>query len=1029
MIPAINNLPKVDSLYVKYFETLKSSGFKGEIEYNYSSRLLGSTDNSVYQCMPNGIIFPKDASDIVIAMKLRNRAEFCSIIVTARGGGTGTNGQSLNKGIMIDCSRHMKGTSDFRLQDKEITVESGVIKDELNEFLKPQGLFFSPELSTSNRATLGGMISNDAAGQGSLKYGRTSTHIKSVKVVLCDGTLTTFGPISGEALRRKLEQQDLEGEIYRGCYALLKEKRAEVIKIFPKLNRFMTGYDLFHAYDDKTDTLNLARLICGAEGTLGIICEATLDLTKLPEFRELLVVTYENFDSALRHAVKLVDAGVLSVETVDSRVLNLARQDVVWSSVRQYISECEGHTISGINIVEFAGENAQEEHQRLLRLLREIEESARSFSGGIIGVTKVSDEEGISAVYGMRKKAVGLLGAAAGRAKLVPFTEDTVVPPRELADYILEFRALLDSMHVTYGMFGHVDCGLMHVRPALDLTTDEDRQKLIAISDGVVKLVKKYHGQMWGEHGRGYRACYGETFFRELYGVARQIKELFDSRNILNPGKICVPLSDDKGKLVAIDSLMRGDLDRTIPEQIRENFKGALSCNGNGQCFSYQDSALMCPSYRYSGKRTRSPKGYSELMRDWLRQLNDRGFNASTEELVNLTHSRNPVSFIKRAINTFFGTDDFNHEYLQELSTCLSCKSCKSICPAHVNAADLNSRFLSLYYGRYLRPRMDLLTLNAERFIPMGAKIPAISNYIQRTKAAKYILEKFFGFIDLPEFSSVSFAKLCKAEGFRVLSSGQALQSSCQILIVTDPFTVAYEAQGLISQARVMRSLGFEVQFLKPYVNGKLMVIRGDRQRFVHYASRQAARLERLHSRGLTLVGFDPALSICYRDEYSQLLGDRRGNFTVLLPEEWFAEVLKDKNVQDRCAQIRELIEKNASQEDLLPYYLFTHCTERALVASSVTAWQSTLGAFGLKVEPLMVSCCGMAGLHGHIAAYKDETYRVYERNWKKHIHSHPFEHCLITGFSCRSQVKRMEGRQALHPLAVLDRLMEKANV
>lgn len=437
----------------------------------------------------------------------------------------------------------------------------------------------------------------------------------------------------------------------------------------------------------------------------------------------------------------------------------------------------------------------------------------------------------------------------------------------------------------------------------------------------------------------------------------------------------------------------------------------------------------MCPSYRYTKKRTRSPKGYSELMRDWLRQLNDRGFNASSEELVSLTHNSNPLSFLRRAFNTLSGGDDFNHEYLQELATCLSCKSCKSICPAHVNAADLNSRFLSLYYGRYLRPRMDLLTLNAERFIPLGAKFPTLSNSLLRTKLCRYVMEHFFGFIDLPEFSEVSFDRLCKEQGFGLLSVAEALESDAQVLIVTDPFTVAYEAHGLISQAKIMRALGFSVHFLKPYVNGKLMVIRGDRQRFVHYAARQAARLERLHSRGMTLVGFDPALSICYRDEYTQLLGDRRGSFCVLLPEEWFAQVLKDKKVHDRCDRFRELISKNAAPEDLMPYYLFTHCTERALVSSSVISWQETLKAFGLKVEPLMVSCCGMAGLHGHIAAYRDETYGVYERNWKRHISAHPFDHCLITGFSCRSQVRRMEGRQALHPLSVLDRLLEKTHV
>ena len=355
MIPKIVDLPELEPLYKKYLTSLKEHGFKGDVEYAHASRLLCATDNSVYQRMPQGVIFPKDNEDISIAVKVRNEPIFEKLVITPRGGGTGTNGQSLNDGVTIDCSRYMKATLNFNPDQREIYAQAGVIKDELNEFLKPYNLFFSPELSTSSRACLGGMISNDAAGQGSLRYGRTSNHIKDVTVVLLDGTITTFGPVSGDKLQECLQKKGLEGDIYRGCYALLKDNRKEIEEIFPKLNRFMTGYDLQNSYDPTTDTLNLARIICGAEGTLAIICGATLDLTKTPDFRELMVVKYENFDSALRHAVDLIDAGVFSVETVDSRVLNLAKKDTVWNSVKDYIQEVDGHEILGINIVEFNG--------------------------------------------------------------------------------------------------------------------------------------------------------------------------------------------------------------------------------------------------------------------------------------------------------------------------------------------------------------------------------------------------------------------------------------------------------------------------------------------------------------------------------------------------------------------------------------------------------------------------------------------------------------------------------------------------
>ncbi|MBR1612490.1 MAG: FAD-binding oxidoreductase [Succinivibrio sp.] len=1029
MIPSITNLEKIDPKYGKYLSSLKASGFKGDVEISLSSRLLVATDNSVYQRMPQGVIFPLDNDDIVTAIKLKKHKEFRNLVVTARGGGTGTNGQSLNDGITIDCSRHMKGTFNFDEQNRSIYVQAGVIKDELNEQLKPYGLFFSPELSTSNRATVGGMISNDAAGQGSLKYGRTSTHIKDVTVVLADGTLTTFGPVSGAELNKCLKKPGLEGEIYRRCYQILREKRSEIEEIFPKLNRFMTGYDLENSYDPKTDTLNLARIICGAEGTLAVICGATLDLTKIPDFRELMVVKYENFDSALRHAVELIDAGVFSVETVDSRVLNLAKKDTIWESVKEYIKDVPGHEILGINIVEFNGYDKESEHQKLETIFKAVSAKAEKFENGILGAQLATTPAAVAAVYGMRKKSVGLLGAAAGDKKLVAFTEDTVVPPRNLADYILEFRELLDSLNVTYGMFGHVDTGLMHVRPALDLTTDEDKQKLFTISNKVVELVNKYQGQMWGEHGRGYRSCYGEVFFKTLYPVAREIKEIFDKDNIFNPGKICVPLSNDHDKLVDIDSPMRGDLDRTIPVSVRNSFKGAVSCNGNGQCFSYQTSALMCPSYRYTKDHIRSPKGYSELMRQWMRMMNDKGYNIASEEISVLASKANPFSFARRLFNTIFTKGrDYSTEYLNNTKTCLSCKSCKSICPAHVNAADLNSRFLSLYYSRYLRPLMDLLILNSEFTLPFMSRFPRISNALLQNKVSAYLTEKIFGFVDLPKFSERTFKSLCKENDFEILSTQKACKSDNDVILVTDPFTVCFESYGLIAVARVIRSLGYKVAFLKAYVNGKIMVIRGDRKGFVHYAVKQAARLERIHKTGKSLVGYDPALTICYRDEYTQLLGDARGEFEVKLPEEWLTEQFATEKFNANFDGIKEkVLAKAQSPEFSDMYYLFTHCTERALITPAPVMWQNVMDKFGLKLLPVNVACCGMAGLFGHMAKNQDETYAVYNKNWKDQIQKRDFDHCLITGFSCRSQVLRMEGKDANHPLFVISDLLEKA--
>ena len=1062
MVPRIYNLRKIETAYVKFLEALTSSNFSGEIEDRYAARLLVATDNSVYQRMPQAVLFPKSKEDVVEIFKLASRSEFKSVKFAPRGGGTGTNGQSLTDGIVIDMSRHMKKVWDFNPQERSIYVQPGVIKDELNELTAKENLFFSPELSTSSRATIGGMLSNDAAGQGSLVYGRTSEHILEVDVVLEDGSTALFKPVSGDELKEKLALKNLEGEIYRTVYSLIKDNAAAIKQHFPKLNRFLTGYDLDHAYDPKSDTLNLCRLVCGAEGTLCTVVGAKLDLTVKPTYRALCVVKYENFDSALRHANALIKAGVFSVETVDSKVLNLAKKDPVWLSVKDYITDVEGAEISGVNIVEFNGMDTEKVKAFMLKLYDQTIKQSQKRQMGILGACIVETKEGIAAVYGMRKKAVGLLGSAAGAKKLVAFTEDTVVPPENLADYILEFRALLDGMNVTYGMFGHVDTGLMHVRPALDLTTDEDREKLVKISDGVVELVKKYGGQMWGEHGRGYRSCYGEVFFGELYPLARKVKAAFDKDNRLNPGKICVPFGNETDKLVAVDDPMRGDLDRTIDIRVRDSFDGAMNCNGNGQCFSYSTASLMCPSYRYSKDHVKSPKGYSGLMREWLRLMTERGvdINAAEEKLtIEASRKRTfkescvaAVSYVgnlfERTYNTLFEREDFNHEYLGHVATCLSCKSCKTQCPAHVNSAELNSRFLNFYYSRYLRPSMDFLCMNAERTNPLMARVPRLSNALLQNSLSKLLVENIFKFVDLPKFNERTLRQQAKDANIQVLTAKEAEERAAHydVIVVSNAFTASYEADGLIDLAKLVRSMGFKVAILKPYTNGKLLVIRGARAAFIRKARPQAERLARLNAKGLTLVGFDPALTICYRDEYKSLIPNCP-DFNVMLPEEWLKQALASEKFLAKEAKIKNALEaivrrktpeqevsSGAVNEDVIAscdytedFYLFCHCTEQALVPLSVQMWQQILAHFKLRLMPVSVACCGMAGLFGHMKDNLDETRTVYEQNWQAKIRERDFAQCLITGFSCRSQVHRMEHKRANHPIHVLANLLEQA--
>ncbi|MFA0125154.1 FAD-binding and (Fe-S)-binding domain-containing protein, partial [Vibrio sp. 10N.261.48.A2] len=711
MLPRLQLNADVDPVVVRFLDELKTAGFTGDIESQYSSRLAVATDNSVYQQLPQAVILPKTTQDVVLIGKVGAKSAYERVTFSPRGGGTGTNGQSLTKGVVVDLSRYMNKVLEINEQEGWVRVQSGIVKDQLNDAVRPYGYFFSPDLSTSNRATLGGMINTDASGQGSLKYGKTSDHVLSLQAVFADGSclesdLSHGLPAEGEFAHHALAVTE----------AVCRDKRAQILNKFPPLNRFLTGYDLKNAINEEDDSFDLTRVLCGAEGSLAFITEAKLNLTPIPKARTLVNVKYNTFDSALRNAPFMVEAKALSVETVDSRVLNLAKQDIVWHTVSDLLMDVPNKEMLGINMVEFAGQDEAEVEQQVQALTAQLESMVETEDAGVIGFQVCSDLASIGRIYNMRKKAVGLLGAAKGRAKPVAFAEDTCVPPENLADFISEFRVLLDSKELNYGMFGHVDAGVLHVRPALDLCDPMQEALMHEVSDEVVKLVAKYGGLMWGEHGKGFRSEYGPDFFgEELFTELRRVKAAFDPHNKMNPGKICTPLESD-AELVKVTDTKRGFYDRQIDVQVRDSFKQAMECNGNGLCFNYDTSSPMCPSMKVTADRRHSPKGRAGLVREWLRQLTEQGVDILDLEQEALKDNTPIKTMVERVRNTMNKRHeyDFSHEVHEAMNGCLACKACASQCPIKVDVPSFRSRFLNIYYSRYQRPAKDYLVANIE---------------------------------------------------------------------------------------------------------------------------------------------------------------------------------------------------------------------------------------------------------------------------------------------------------------------------
>ncbi|MWQ62826.1 FAD-binding oxidoreductase [Glaesserella parasuis] len=1026
MIPRLANIPQLNPLVQQYLAELKQQHFSGDIASNYADRLSLATDNSVYQQLPRAILFPKSVADVVILTKLAQKTAFQALTFTPRGGGTGTNGQSLNNNIIVDLSRHLTQILELNVQERWVRVQAGVVKDQLNQFLKPHGLFFSPELSTSNRATLGGMINTDASGQGSLQYGKTSDHILAIKAVLMNGDILETQAVKTDDFFANVDQlnltangKKLHSEIFQRCQAL----RPTVLKELPQLNRFLTGYDLKNVFNDDLSEFNLTRILTGSEGSLAFICEAKLNLLPLPEYRTLINIKYNSFDAALRSAPFMLQAQALSVETVDSKVLNLAKQDIVWHSVSDLLTEDEHNPILGINIVEYASNDKAQNEARIAKLCQALDEKIQDGTNGIIGYQLCNDLASIEKIYAMRKKAVGLLGNAKGWAKPIAFVEDTCVPPEHLADYIVEFRQLLDDHGLDYGMFGHVDAGVLHVRPALDLCDKAQVAKFKAISDQVVELTAKYGGLIWGEHGKGMRSAYGERFFGEtLWKELRYIKQLFDPQNRLNPGKICTPL-DSQASLYPIDSQMRADLDRQIPIQVREAFKGAMNCNGNGLCFNFDVHSTMCPSMKVSGNRLFSPKGRATLVREWLRLLAEQ--NVSPDELIfeKQQTSAKLVDFAKKIRNQWRKSQeyDFSHEVKSAMDTCLACKACASQCPIKIDVPTFRSQFNELYHRRYLRPLKDYVVANLEFIAPIMAKQAKLFNFFSANKLAETVASKTIGMVDLPALSVPTLQQQLVKIGYQgktleeleqLATSGQLDTEICKyVLVVQDPFTSYYDAKVVADFVQLAQKLGFKAIVLPFNPTGKAQHIKGFLHKFANTARTQAELLNRVAKLGIAMVGVDPALTLIYREEYRQILKDDCGEFKVLLAHEWLLAQLKNGTL-DHC--------KKSAETNRLPWHLFAHCTESTSLPNSLKEWQQIFAHFGETLTAENIGCCGMAGTFGHETKHLAMSKEIYAQSWQVKLQGKTLSRCLATGYSCRSQVKRMEHQLLKHPVQAL---------
>ncbi|WP_152046383.1 FAD-binding and (Fe-S)-binding domain-containing protein [Aureimonas psammosilenae] len=963
--------------FTGFARNLASEGFAGDVTDGVAQRLLAATDNSIYQVRPALVLHPKLGPDLNAAVRAACRTPGPAVALTARGGGTGTNGQSLTRGVVVDISRHMNRILRLDAEARLVTVEPGVVLDQLNAALAPYGLFFPPSVSTASRATLGGMVATDASGKGSRIYGKTSAWIEALDIVLSDGndwTVRAMPIAEAEAIALR---PDLVGAIHRTVLDIVRDKAETIARVFPGLNRSLTGYNLEGVI--RPDGLfDLSFLLAGSEGTLAITKSITLRLAPQPKLKALVVARYASFDTALRDVQNLLAAEPSAIEVLDDKVLALASQDILWTGIEGVLGGRASEPVMGLNFIEFVAED----EATLTASLAAAQALLAASPHRAMDWKLLRDAGTIRRLWQLREKSVGLLGRLDGKRQGTAFVEDTAVPPERLADYVADFRSILDRHELRYGMFGHADVGCLHVRPALDMTDPADARMIRLLSDEIASLTKSYDGLLWGEHGRGFRGEYSPLFFGpELYPALEAIKAAFDPADMFNPGKLASP--NGTGRVDPIDGVpLRGEADRAIDAERAAAFDRALACNGNAACHSWALSEPMCPSYKATRDRVQSPKGRAVLLREWARLSSerDRGSPVAPE-----------LETVAAALKT-------------SLDTCLSCQACTSQCPVKVDVPTMRSRFLADYYRTRSRPLRDRLMGRMELALPLARRFPRLANALLSAAPVRRGIGRHLGLVDLPALRPARDIRRTSASSF-----------ARKVVLLRDSFTASFDGAVHEAAVGVLERLDYEVISSPVWRNGKPEHVLGFSDRFARKAERAQIMRERLGADGVPLVSLDAATGLLFEREY-QACAPRSEAPRVQAIEAFLAKALDEGGLTEA---------QGASESE---FRLHLHCTERTARPETGATWLKVLAHFGLKASVPSLGCCGMAGMFGHEAEHAALSRTIFDQSWIPALAEHTPGMILATGFSCRCQTKRFAGFRPAHPIeAIATRLGVRA--
>lgn len=955
------------------FQRELNAAIDGEVRFDRVSRALYSTDASVYQIEPLGVVVPRSAEGVIQAVSIAARH---GVPITPRGGGTSQAGQAIGAGLVLDTSKHLNQIVEINADEKWARVQPGVVLDDLNAALRPFHLRFAPDVSSASRATVGGMMANNSSGARSVLYGKTLDHVREQHVVLSDGRLAHLRPLTAAQLAGARQGDSIEARAYRAVPELGLRHAAEIDRRFPKVLRRVGGYNL-DEFVDPARPVDLTRIMVGSEGTLGFIVEAKLGLVPLPTSKAVLTVEFDELLDALGATPLILKHGPSAVEVMDDFILRHAQGHAVLDAQRRSMIDRDG---SALLCVEFYGDHPDDLTARMAAVERDLKGAGISCR-----CRQIVDPAAQQRIWSFREAALGLSTAMKSDGKAISFVEDTAVAPERLRDYIDRFVRIVERHDTVAGVYAHASVGCLHVRPVVNLKTARGVATFEAIANEVADLVLEFGGALSGEHGDGLvRGAFNERMFgAELYQAFREVKRTFDPDGLFNPGRIV--------DTPAITSHLRfgAGYETPAPATVFDYSehggygRAVEMCSGVGLCRKTREGT-MCPSYMVTKDEAHSTRGRANVLRLAMAgRLGDAGL-----------------------------ADEGVHEVLD---LCLECRACKSECPVGVDVAKFKSEFLSGYWDRHGLSAQAQVFGNARSAAEWGSRFAPLSNAVAASAPAKWLAEAVIG-IDrrrqLPRFTRHSLRKR--------LAGRRPPPATPRAVLFADTFTEFEEPAIGLAALDVLDAAGLGGTLAPNGCCGRPLISQGRLREARKLAAANVHALYDLAERGTAIVFVEPSCLSAVREDAPGLLrGELQRRARVVAA----ASVLFEEYLERELSAGRANLALKSGPANV---QLHPHCHQRAMgLAAPARALLSRIP--GAQVTDLEAGCCGMAGSFGYTRDHYDVSRAIGERKLLPAARALDDRSMLVAGgTSCRHQVAHFTGVRAVHPAVLLSSLLKE---